>query len=36
MSYCIIKYEFMSQDSAVVRGGEVQFQVSKFFESLRR
>ena len=32
MSYYIIKYEFMGQDSAGLRGGEVQFQVSKFFE----
>ena len=32
MSYYIIKYEFMGQDSAGLRGGEGQFQVSKFFE----
>ena len=32
MSYYIIKYEFMGQDSAGLRGGEVQFQVSQFFE----
>ena len=34
MSYYIIKYEFMGQDSAGLRGGEVQFQVSKFFEPI--
>ena len=34
MSYYIIKYEFMGQDSAGLRGGEVQFQVIKFFEPL--
>ena len=34
MSYYIIKYEFMSQDSAGFRGGEVLFQVIKFFEPL--
>eukprot|EP01043_Picozoa_sp_COSAG02_P049287 COSAG02_NODE_4934_length_4817_cov_5.385333_2_plen_76_part_00 len=30
MSYYIIKYEFMGQDSAGLRGGEGQFQVTKF------
>ena len=34
MSYYVIKYEFMGQDSAGLRGGEVQFQVIKFFEPL--
>ena len=34
MSYYIIKYEFMGRDSAGFRGGEVQFQVSEFFEPL--
>ena len=29
MSYYKIKYEFMGQDSAGLRGGEVQFQVIK-------
>ena len=32
MSYYVIKYEFMGQDSAGLRGGDVQFQV--FFEPL--
>ena len=27
-------YEFVGQDSAGLRGGEVQFQVSKFFEPI--
>ena len=34
MSYNVIKYEFTGQDSAGLRGGEVQFQVSKFFEPI--
>ena len=34
MSYYVIKYEFMGQDSAGLRGGEVQFEVSKFFEPI--
>ena len=34
MSYHVIKYEFTGQDSAGLRGGEVQFQVSKFFEPI--
>ena len=34
MSYHYIKYEFLGPDSAGFRGGEVQFQVSEFFEPL--
>eukprot|EP01043_Picozoa_sp_COSAG02_P055310 COSAG02_NODE_6397_length_3599_cov_8.635143_4_plen_130_part_00 len=36
MSYHYSKYEFLGPDSAGVRGGEVQFQVSEFFEPLKR
>eukprot|EP01043_Picozoa_sp_COSAG02_P027694 COSAG02_NODE_1645_length_11523_cov_10.783876_10_plen_49_part_00 len=34
MSYTYSKYEFLGPDSAGFRGGEVQFQVSEFFEPL--
>ena len=34
MSYYYDKYEFMGQDSAGFRGGEVEFQVSEFFEPM--
>ena len=34
MSYHYIKYEFLGTDSAGFRCGEVQFQVSEFFEPL--
>ena len=34
MSYYDDKYEFMGQDSAGFRGGEVEFQVSEFFEPM--
>eukprot|EP01043_Picozoa_sp_COSAG02_P033785 COSAG02_NODE_2324_length_9133_cov_38.463361_9_plen_58_part_00 len=34
MSYYYSKYEFLRPDSAGFRGGEVQFQVSEFFEPL--
>ena len=34
MSYHYSKYEFLGPDSAGFRGGEVQFQVSEFFEPL--
>ena len=34
MSYHYSKYEFLGTDSAGFRGGEVQFQVSEFFEPL--
>ena len=32
MSYHYSKYEFLGPDSAGFRGGEVQFQVSEFFD----
>ena len=32
MSYYIIKYEFMGQDSAGLRGADRKIQVIKFFE----
>eukprot|EP01043_Picozoa_sp_COSAG02_P001728 COSAG02_NODE_37_length_48203_cov_57.745708_12_plen_71_part_00 len=34
MSYYDDKYEFMGQDSAGFRGGEVEFQVSEFCEPM--
>ena len=34
MSYHIIKYEFMGQDSAGLRGADRKIQVIKFFEPL--
>jgi len=34
MSYYYDKYEFTGQDSAGFRGGEVEFQVSEFFEPM--
>ena len=34
MSYYVIKYEFMGQDSAGLRGADRKIQVIKFFEPL--